>query len=405
MIPKPKIFAPASKSYLQRALIIATLAKGRSVLRNVTWCDDTLAVKRVIQQLGAKVSEEGRDIIIESNGIETGDKRFNVGESGLALRMLSPVLALSGENIVLNGKGTLINRPTGIIEEALQQLGIKVKSDNGSLPLSVKGPLSPGEIEIDGSLSSQVLTGLLIALPLAGGDSQIKVPNLKSRPYVDMTLEIMSRFGVEVSNDNYQTFNVPGNQKYWPTGYNIEGDWSGAAFMLVAGALKGEVEVLNLDYNSKQADKRIVDALESAGAKVKIKENSVVVEKCNLISFEFDATDCPDLFPPLVCLASMCTGESVIRGASRLKHKESNRAEALQDEFAKIGIRIELENDLMKIYGSEIKGGTIDSRGDHRIAMAAGVMNLVSKSDIKIEGKEAVNKSYPDFFAHLETLK
>ncbi len=401
---KKKIFAPASKSYLQRAMVIAALAEGRSVLRNVSWCDDSLSVKAVIQQLGATVTESGGNLIIESRGLNIQKPEFNVGESGLAVRMLSPVLALSGKDLIINGKGSLLNRPVNVIADALRQTGAEVTTNEGSLPVNIRGRIMPGKFEIDCSLTSQVLTGLLIALPLADDDSEIKVRNLKSKPYIDMTIKIMRDFGVGIKNDDYRTFFVKGNQRYLATEYEIEGDWSGAAFLLVAAAIAGEAEVLNLDYRTKQADKKIVDVLKSAGAEVSVKEKSVFVKKKNLDAFKFDATDCPDLFPPLVCLAVACDGISIIKGVSRLKHKESDRAETLQKEFEKAGVRIEIVDDNMKVYGSGIYGTTIDSRGDHRIAMAAGVMNLVSEGEIVINGKNAVGKSYPHFFQDLRNL-
>ena len=401
---KKKIFAPASKSYLQRAMVIAALAEGRSVLRNVSWCDDSLSVKAVIQQLGATVTEYGGNLIIESRGLNIQKPEFNVGESGLAVRMLSPVLALSGKDLIINGKGSLLNRPVNVIADALRQTGAEVTTNEGSLPVNIRGRIMPGKFEIDCSLTSQVLTGLLIALPLADDDSEIKVRNLKSKPYIDMTIKIMRDFGVGIKNDDYRTFFVKGNQRYLATEYEIEGDWSGAAFLLVAAAIAGEAEVLNLDYRSKQADKKIIDVLKSAGAEVSVKEKSVFVKKKNLDAFKFDATDCPDLFPPLVCLAVACDGISIIKGVSRLKHKESDRAETLQKEFEKAGVRIEIVDDNMKVYGSGIYGTTIDSRGDHRIAMAAGVMNLVSEGEIVINGENAVGKSYPHFFQDLRNL-
>lgn len=401
---KKKIFAPASKSYLQRAMVIAALAEGRSVLRNVSWCDDSLSVKAVIQQLGATVTESGGNLIIESRGLNIQKPEFNVGESGLAVRMLSPVLALSGKDLIINGKGSLLNRPVNVIADALRQTGAEVTTNEGSLPVNIRGRIMPGKFEIDCSLTSQVLTGLLIALPLADDDSEIKVRNLKSKPYIDMTIKIMRDFGVGIKNDDYRTFFVKGNQRYLATEYEIEGDWSGAAFLLVAAAIAGEAEVLNLDYRSKQADKKIIDVLKSAGAEVSVKEKSVFVKKKNLDAFKFDATDCPDLFPPLVCLAVACDGISIIKGVSRLKHKESDRAETLQKEFEKAGVRIEIVDDNMKVYGSGIYGTTIDSRGDHRIAMAAGVMNLVSEGEIVINGENAVGKSYPHFFQDLRNL-
>jgi len=412
MAQKGEIYAPASKSYLQRAMAIAALTSGRTVLKNVSWCDDTLIVKDIIQQLGATVRQENRDFIIESGGLNIREDSFFVGESGLALRMFCPVVALSGREVVLNGTGSLKTRPASVIAEALGQLGVDVSTgsdmcsplSNHYLPIKIRGPLKSCKIEIDGSLTSQVLTGLLIAFPLVKGDSEIKVRNLKSKPYIDMTIEIMNRFGVSVAHHNYQTFFIKGNQKYKPAQYEIEGDWSSAAFLLVAGAISGEVEIANLDYNSKQADKRIVTVLKSAGADVVINNDSVVVRKNNLNAFEFDATDCPDLFPPLACLGASCNGVSIIKGVSRLKHKESNRAVVLKKEFEKIGVRIEIVEDDMKIIGGNINGAVINSNGDHRIAMAAGVMNLVSMEEIVVTDSEVVNKSYPAFFKDVERL-
>jgi 3-phosphoshikimate 1-carboxyvinyltransferase len=385
-------------------MVIAALAEGRSVLRNVSWCDDSLSVKAVIQQLGATVTESGGNLIIESRGLNIQKPEFNVGESGLAVRMLSPVLALSGKDLIINGKGSLLNRPVNVIADALRQTGAEVTTNEGSLPVNIRGRIMPGKFEIDCFLTSQVLTGLLIALPLADDDSEIRFRNLISKTYIDMSIIIMRDFGVGIKNDDYRTFFVKGNQRYLATEYEIEGDWSGAAFLLVAAAIAGEAEVLNLDYRSKQADKKIIDVLKSAGAEVSVKEKSVFVKKKNLDAFKFDATDCPDLFPPLVCLAVACDGISIIKGVSRLKHKESDRAETLQKEFEKAGVRIEIVDDNMKVYGSGIYGTTIDSRGDHRIAMAAGVMNLVSEGEIVINGKNAVGKSYPHFFQDLRNL-
>ena len=400
----PTIHAPASKSYFQRALAAALLAQGTSRLKNISWCDDSWAAKTIIENLGAVTEETGRDLLVISRGVRFNQKTFSAGEAGLSVRMFSPILAFSNETVTFNGKGSLLKRPVKIIEEALAQLKVHVKSNNGFLPLEIKGPIQPGKIHIDGSLSSQLLTGLLLSLPVLKGDSIISVNELKSIPYIDMTLSVMKSFGVEVDHDNYQTFYIKGNQPYRPTQFNIEGDWSGAAFWLVLGAIKKPLEVLNLNHHSEQADKAIVAALEKAGASVFFKEQSVVVKPGKLKAFEFDATHCPDLFPPLVCLASQCEGTTAIKGVSRLTHKESNRAEVLKNEFAKVGIQVTLNGDVMYVKGGEIQPATIDSNNDHRIAMAGGILNLVAKGQVDVHNKEAVNKSYPSFFEDLEKL-
>jgi len=399
-----KITAPASKSYLQRALAISALAEGETTLTNISWCDDSIAAKNIIEKLGCKTIEKAGDLIINSKALNFEDTEFSAGEAGLSIRMFSPIFALSNKEIIFTGKGSLLTRPIGIIADALTQLGAKVETNNGLLPLKIKGKISASKIRIDGSLSSQLLTGLLIALPLLDGDSEIIVDNLKSIPYIDMTLSIIQKFGVSIENENYKIFRIKGNQKYKPTTYNIEGDWSGAAFFLILGAVNGSIEVENLDFESSQADKEIITVLKKAGAKISTKNNSVIVEKNQLNSFKFDATNCPDLFPPIACLASQCSGTSIIKGVSRLTHKESNRAEVLKQEFANVGIKITLDDDYMHIIGSKLQNGTIDSHNDHRIAMMGGILNEFSETEIKITNKEAINKSYPDFFKSLNNL-
>ncbi len=400
MAKKNKIIlsAPASKSYLQRALAVSVLAQGTTILTNVSWCDDSLVAKKIVERLGAEIFEKNKTLTIKTNSVTFKHDTFSAGEAGLSIRMFSPVLALENKKIIITGRGSLLKRPVKIIEDALTSLGVEVSSANGFLPLTVKGPIKSGKINIDGSLSSQLLTGLLITLPLLDGNSEINVDNLKSRPYIDMTLEVMKSFGVEVENNNYKLFKINGRQKYKAVNYNIEGDWSGAAFWLVVGAVKGNVEVLNLNADSRQADKAILEALKKAGAKVEINKNSITVDKNLLNAFNFDATDCPDLFPPLACLASQCEGTSVIKGVSRLTYKESNRALVIKREFEKVGIKVVLDGDFMHITGGKINAGTIDSNNDHRIAMAGGILDMFSDEKVEVLNKSAVNKSYPDFF-------
>jgi len=396
-----KIKAPASKSYFQRALAIASLAEMTSILQNITWCDDTIIAKNIVEQLGSETEEDNGMLWIYPRKNEILNKDFFAGEAGLSIRMFSPILALNADNFSFTGMGSLLNRPIESIVETLAKLGVDIKSNAGKLPLQINGKLQAAEIEIDGSLGSQLLTGLLIALPLLDGDSKILVKNLKSKPYIDMTLSIMKNFGVKVVNNDYQEFIIKGNQKYRGKKYNIEGDWSGAAFLLVAGAISNKIEVENLSANSQQADKKILEALELAGAKITINEDSVLVEKNQLNAFDFDATHCPDLFPPLVSLAAVCKGTTKITGVNRLIHKESNRAKTLQQEFAKMGVKINLQDDLMFIEGGEIKPTTIDSHNDHRIAMAGYLFNILPEIKIEVLNKDTINKSYPGFYNDL----
>jgi 3-phosphoshikimate 1-carboxyvinyltransferase len=289
-------------------------------------------------------------------------------------------------------------------------LDVQVQTNHGKLPIVLNGPLAPKDIEVDGSLSSQFLTGLLMSYSAAGASGvAIKVNNLKSRPYIDLTLDVMKQFGMKMpENRNYETFyfdQTPVVKTAVPVNYTVEGDWSGGAFLLVAGAVAGPVTIRGLDPGSTQADKAILDALMAANAGIAIEAKGINVHPAQMNGFSFDATDCPDLFPPLVALAAYCKGTSTIKGVSRLTHKESDRGQTLQEEFGKMGVRIELDGDLMKIEGTgRVQGAKVHSRHDHRIAMACAVAGLGAAGDITIEQANAVKKSYPDFFNDLKKL-
>jgi 3-phosphoshikimate 1-carboxyvinyltransferase len=400
---KGKLAVPLSKSYTQRAIAIASLCVGETEIINPAFCDDTYAALEIARGLGAQTKIESHKIYITGN-FRAEEKIFSAGESGLAVRMFSPILALLDESVSISGKGSLLKRPVSMVETALEKLGVSATSKNGFLPLKIKGPLTGGECTIDGSLSSQVLTGLLIALPVASHDSRLMVRDLQSKPYIDMTLEIISSFGVTIENRNYKEFIIKGNQKYIARKYEVEGDWSNAAFHLVGGVMAGNIELTGLNPNSKQADVAILRALEKAAAKVRVLGNKIVAEKSEPIGFDFDATHCPDLFPPLAVLAASCHGTSTISGVDRLIYKESNRAISLQAELSKLGVHIKLEGNNMVIQGGRISGGEISSHNDHRIAMAGAIAGLVSENPVTIKDAEAVNKSYPDFFIDFENL-
>lgn len=399
--------APSSKSYAQRAIAVATLADGESILRNIGRCDDIDAALSVAEALGATVSRTGDDVsIIGHSTLTPTSETLSVGESGLAARLFTPIAAMLQKKVTITGHGSLMSRPVSMMEEPLRRLGVEVTTSEGKLPVTVRGPLKGGHAEVDGSVSSQFLTGLLTALPLAGGDSVITAENLVSRPYIDMTCDVLRSFGVHVDNDSYHTFTIKGGQRYKHQCYNIEGDWSGASCLLVAGALAGDVTVTNLCGRSLQADKAILEALDYAGADISIEWGHVRVRRSMLNSFSFDATNCPDLFPALVALAAGCRGESTLLGTSRLTHKESDRAKVLIDLYSAMGIEINAEyDDALIVRGGEIKGGmTLSSHGDHRMAMSVAVSALRADKPITIEGAEAVGKSYAGFFDDLKRL-
>jgi 3-phosphoshikimate 1-carboxyvinyltransferase len=255
-------------------------------------------------------------------------------------------------------------------------------------------------------MSSQVASGLLMALPLCPQDSVLTVANLKSKPYLRMTLSLLKEFGIIIHHDEeLRRFEIPGKQAYHPRNYRVEGDWSGGAFLLVAGAIAGRVKVRGLSDKSLQADRAVLMALEKAGAKIGSGGNTVTVEQNRLKAFEFNATDCPDLFPPLAALACHCEGRSVIQGTERLKHKESDRALALVREFRKMGARIRVQGGRMEVTGGRLEGGDVSSNQDHRIAMACAVAGLSSEKGVRIRDWSCVAKSYPQFFDDLEALR
>ena len=398
---------PCSKSYAQRALAVSLLAKGRSVLRNMDFCNDTLSALRCIEMLGAMVERTDDSTIVVDGGLAPQSDSLCVGESGLSARLFTPIASLCKTPIVINGEGTLLYRPMDMMIHPLRALGVDVRDGGGRLPIEVCGPMQGGQIDVDGSVSSQFVTGLLLSLPLAEEDTVINVSGAVSKPYLDMTIDTAACFGVAIEHNDYEQFYIAGGQSYTPTEYAVEGDWSAAAMLLVAGAVAGEVTVKNLSMLSKQADVAVCDALVRAGAELTTEGNTVTAAHRPLRGFEFDATNCPDLFPALATLAAAAEGESRIIGTRRLEHKESNRAEAIAAEFRKIGIEVDLsESNVMKIRGGEIRGGVeVESYGDHRMAMTLAVAALLCDSQITIHGAECVSKSYPNFFEDLQRLR
>ena len=385
---------------------MALMTKGECVLQNMDFCNDTLSAISCIEVLGAKVTREDNRTLVIQGGLAPQSDRLHVGESGLSARLFTPIASLCNRWITIAGEGTLLYRPMDMMISPLRQLGVDVRDGGGRLPIEVCGPIVGGEIDVDGSVSSQFVTGLLLALPLAQNDTVINVTKAVSKPYLDMTIDIARQAGVAIEHNDYKQFYVAGNQAYVPRTYTIEGDWSAAAMLLVAGAVAGEVTVGNISMLSKQADVAICDALVRAGAELVSEGNTIKAAHRSLHAFEFDATNCPDLFPALATLAAAAEGVSTIVGTRRLEHKESNRAEAIAQEFGKLGIEVDLSTEnVMKIRGGEINGGVeVDSHGDHRMAMTLAVAGLISKQGVTIHGAESVAKSYPDFFETLEQL-
>lgn len=399
------VAAPPSKSVVQRVAAIATLTEGPVALGARSFCDDALAAIRVARGLGTRVTALDGGVVLQGGGTPTGD-RLVCGEAGTSLRIFSAVAAAFDTEILLTASGTLMGRPMDMLEAPLEALGATCVSSSGRPPVFVRGPLRGGDTVVDAQETSQHVSGLLIALPVCEADTNLEIRNLRSAPYVRLTLQLLGRFGVRVeADDDLRHIHVPGSQVYRPINLTAEGDWSGATFPLVAGALAGHVSVTGLALDSAQADRRILEALILAGADVSSSEHAVIVRRGDLRAFDFDATHCPDLFPPLVALAVHADGTSHIHGCTRLRHKESDRAAVLAREFDRLGARIAVDGDVMEVRGGALGGGSVDSHGDHRIAMAAAVAALAAAAPVDVVGPECVAKSYPEFFVDLASLR
>ena len=394
---------PCSKSYAQRALAAALLSDGETTLSNIELCDDTRYAMNVITGLGASVRQTGPTEYVIRGGLAPITDTINTGESGLATRLFTPIAALCDRRMTITGTGTMLRRPIGMMIDPLRNLGVQVRS-NGYLPITVQGPLRGGETDVEDYVSSQFLTGLLMSLPLAEGDTILHVEQPNSLPYLAVTVDLASKFRIRMEHNGFREFFIPGGQHYHPAKLHIEGDWSSAAFMLVAGAIAGEVTAKRMNTLSLQADLAIIQALTKAGAVIITTPDEITVRKRELTGFDFDATQRPDLFPILAVLGANCEGTTHIRGVNRLVYKESNRAEAIVSEYTKLGMDVALEDDVMTVRGGSLSGGTIDSCNDHRIAMAAAIAALAASGPVTITNAQAVTKSYPRFWDDLDSI-
>ena len=417
---------PCAKSFAQRAIIAAALAEGTSRLRGYTPCDDSEAAIKVAKALGAKVVRRGTTLSVTGTaGNVAPAGELHVGESGLLARLMIPVVAAAGQGeCTVTGEKTLLERPLPGARGMMAAYGVVLKGDH--IPVRVCGKLIPGTAEVSGRGGSQLISGLLMALPLCSKPSVLYVTDPKSIPYMFITVDVLRRFGVridcEMEGDAARlerqdwsgctgiTFRIRGRQRYKAADFDLERDWSAAAPFLVAGAVFGAAELVGMDVHSLQADLTILDAVVEAGAGVSTLEEDglVSVRKAPLEPFEFDLNNAPDLFPSVAVLAAFCPGESRIAGVGRLAGKESNRAEAIKTMLLKMGVPVRLEGDEMVIAGKSLaernlsgcrlRGGSFTSSHDHRMVMALTVAALGADSEIKMDDTACVAKSYPGFF-------
>lgn len=404
-----RLQVPASKSMMQRVCAAALLHEGKTIISNPGTSDDDKAALTIIQDLGARVTYMPDNRIgIISNGVYPSGNSIFCGESGLSARLFIPIAALSNKAIRVEGTGSLLQRPLDAYTDILPKLEVTVQHNSGRLPFVVQGPLQPKNIQLDGSVSSQFLSGLLFALSQQAKESiTIGVSNLKSTPYIDLTLEVLRHFGANVHHDNYKVFIIEPATVQMPNevSITIENDWSSAAAIMTGAALSGSVSFSGLNMDSTQADKAIIEVLQMAGAHVAIENDTIQIAQAALQGFEFNATHCPDLFPVLAILASCSKGESRIHGVHRLLHKESNRIESICDMLEAFSVFFAVEDDALYIEGQRtLEQATVSSYDDHRIVMAAAIGALRAYDTVYISKAEAVSKSYPDFFTDLQKL-
>ena len=433
---------PCSKSFAQRAIIAAALAHGTSHLSGYTPCGDNEAALQVARNLGAEVQAEGTSVTIKGisaslgslthiPGSEQSEVTLHVGESGLLTRMMIPLMAqLCPGEVTFTGEKTLLGRPLTGAKEILEAFAVEAKSDSEDalrVPLTLKGPLKAGRADISGKHGSQIISGLLMALPFADRNSTFVVHEPKSIPYMFITLEVLKKFGIKTGNEmlggrdflesngdwslcTEMVFKVKGGQRYKAADINLEGDWSAAANFLVAGAVFGKAQLEGLDTTSLQADLSIMDILMDAGASLSQTDGDrgvITVQRAPMKSFSVDASNCPDLFPIISVLAAFCQGTSRLAGVGRLANKESDRARAIIEMLTQMGVKAEIEGDEMLIEGhclaqrlldgNLLRGGAYTSHHDHRMVMALKVASLGADSPITIDDETCVAKSFPQF--------
>ena len=400
------INVPASKSDAQRAILVAALVPDISRVYNYGSSDDVKAMISCIQELGAHCSLGEEFIEIQGVNIFPEKVCFNCGESGLTFRLLAALSMVLKGDFELNGRDSLSSRDHSFIEAFGMGRNIQIHSNNGHIPYRIQGRIEDEIYTIDAGITSQFLSGLLIALPLQGRQIKIFADKITSHPYLLMTLKTVAEFGVNIDFDGIGKFKIPAVPKYKRTDYFVEGDWSAASYWIVACLLGHEITINGLSHVSFQADRSITELLSALGIEYSLNDGYFSPPKAPLLGFDFDATQCPDLFPALTALAVNCKGTSRIRGVHRLINKETDRSKALVSEFKKLGAKIYIEDDVLWIKSCDLKGGvTVDSHGDHRIAMCLAIAALNLDEELIINEADVVSKSYPMFWRDLNNLK
>ncbi|MGN8913426.1 3-phosphoshikimate 1-carboxyvinyltransferase [Anaerofustis butyriciformans] len=388
-----EVIVPPSKSMAHRAIICAALSKGKSIIDNIDLSDDIIATINAARSMGAKIKIDNRKVVVEGILSSPNNEDFIVdcNESGSTLRFFVPITMLLNQKKTFIGKGNLGKRPLNVFYEIFDKQGIKYSYKKDILDLQVEGKLKADTFYVRGDISSQFITGLLFALPLLNDDSKIVITSkLESKSYLDLTLSMLDKFGIEIENKDYKEFIIKGNQEYKAMDYTVEGDYSQAAFFLSANYIGNDIDIKGLDENSLQGDKEILKWLEV----LKNDENKVI-----------DATNCPDIIPILTVCAALTKGKTEIINAGRLRIKECDRLTAISTQLNKLGADIIEHEESLAINGVDsLNGGYVDSFKDHRISMSLAIASSRCKDDIIIKDYMCVKKSYPHFYEDFKKL-
>ena len=400
-----KVAVPSSKSYTLRGLACAALAPGRSVLFNPLDADDTVVARNVLREIGVGIEQKDGLWIVDGGKFCEPPTDLYCGESAGTLRFMTAICSLVPGTCRLTAAPSLARRPIQPLIDALNTLGIKCDTTGGSPPVTVHGGrVRGGRVELPGNISSQYVTALLLIAPLTIEGLEIRLTSpLESKPYVLMTLDCMRAFGIKVRHDSDLSVFEVGPQSYQPVNYTIEGDWSSASYLLALGAVAGKTEVTNVTMASKQADREICALLNRMGARVTAANDTCTVSQSRLCALRADLSDCIDLLPTVCVLAALADGQSELTGVKRARLKESDRIEAVKSGLQRMGIKVIEEEDRIFITGAKPRGAVIDSKGDHRIAMAFSIPGVIA-GDTVIEGAECVAKTFPAYWDVLKSL-
>ena len=405
-----KIECPASKSYTNRALLIAALANGVSTLQKPLISNDTKYMRLALEQFGVFIKHEDHDFIVSGTGgnIKSPQEKISIGLAGTTMRFLTTFAALSPGTTHLTGERRMLERPISDLLNALNQMGVKARSlkNNGCPPLEISGGgVSGGKINLAGDKSSQYLTSVLLCAPYFKSDTTINIiGDLTSKSYADITLSIMEDFGVTVQNKNYTQFYVPAGQIYQAKNYAIEADWSSASYFLAAAAItQGEMTLFGLKPDSLQGDAGFLNVLEQMGCTIERSPEKIFIKGNSLRGIDINMNNMPDVAQTLAVTALFAKGETRISGIGNLKIKETDRIEALKGELSRLGARVETGEDFLTVHPGTYVPADIETYDDHRMAMSLALAGLKIPG-VRIKNPNCVEKSFPDFFKQLESI-